>query len=119
MPERVRELLHKAAEPERETTAPTDVVDVKLRSVALVVIASACAVGLLYWAREVFIPIVLSVLISYALEPIVATLMRLRLPRVAAAAIVIMLFTGGLGYAGYALSDDAAAMVAASSSDNA
>ncbi|HTI42419.1 MAG TPA: AI-2E family transporter [Vicinamibacterales bacterium] len=113
MPERVRELLHKAAEPERETTAPTDVVDVKLRSVALVVIASACAVGLLYWAREVFIPIVLSVLISYALEPIVATLMRLRLPRVAAAAIVIMLFTGGLGYAGYALSDDAAAMVAA------
>jgi predicted PurR-regulated permease PerM len=113
MPERVRELLRKAAEPERETTAPTDVVDVKLRSVALVVIASACAVGLLYWAREVFIPIVLSVLISYALEPIVATLMRLRLPRVAAAAIVIMLFTGGLGYAGYALSDDAAAMVAA------
>jgi len=113
MPERVRELLRKAAEPERETTAPTDVVDVKLRSVALVVIASACAVGLLYWAREVFIPIVLSVLISYALEPIVATLMRVRLPRVAAAAIVIMLFTGGLGYAGYALSDDAAAMVAA------
>jgi predicted PurR-regulated permease PerM len=113
MPERVRELLRKAAEPERETTTPTDVVDVKLRSVALVVIASACAVGLLYWAREVFIPIVLSVLISYALEPIVATLMRLRLPRVAAAAIVIMLFTGGLGYAGYALSDDAAAMVAA------
>jgi len=113
MPEPVRELLRKPAEPERETTATHEVVDVKLRSVTLVVIAAACAVGLLYWAREVFIPIVLSVLLSYALEPLVAMLMRLRLPRVAAAAIVLLLFTGGLGYAGYALSDDATAMVAA------
>jgi predicted PurR-regulated permease PerM len=113
MSEPARDLLRPAAEPERETTASSDVVDVKLRSVTLVIIASACAVGLLYWAREIFIPIVLSVLISYALEPIVARVMRLRLPRVVSAAIVMLLFTGGLGYAGYAMSDDAVAMVAA------
>ena len=109
MPERVHELRRRVPEPEPETTAP---IDVKLRSVALVVIAAASAVGLLYWAREVFIPIVLSVLISYALEPIVELLIRARLPRVIAAAIVMLLFSGGLFSAGYALSDDAMAMVA-------
>ena len=110
MAERAHDLIRRAREPEPETTAP---IDVKLRSVALVVLASAAGIALLYWAREVFIPIVLSVLISYALEPAVVTLMRVRLPRVIAAAVVMLLFTGGLAYSGYALSDDAAVMVAA------
>ena len=110
MAERVHDLVRLAREPEQETTAP---IDVKLRSVALAVMASAAAIALLYWARQVFIPIVLSVLISYALEPIVATLIRVRLPRVVAAALVVALFTGGVLYTGYALSDDAVALVAA------
>ena len=110
MPKRIHELLRRIPEPEPETAAP---IDVKLRSVALVVIAAASAVALMYWARDVFIPIVLSVLISYALEPIVEMLIRARLSRVAAAALVMMLFTGGVFYAGYALWDDAMAMVAA------
>ena len=104
------ELLRRPREPEPETTAP---IDVKLRSVALVVIAAAAGIALLYWAREIFIPIVLSVLISYALEPIVALLIRAHLPRVLASAIVMILFTGGAVYTGYALSDDAMTMVAA------
>src|SRR5262245_1807140 len=110
MAERAHDLIRRAREPEPETTAP---IDVKLRSVTLVVVATAAGIALLHWAREVFIPIVLSVLISYALEPVVVKLMRVRLPRVAAAALVMLLFTGGLAYTGYALSDDAAAMVAA------
>jgi predicted PurR-regulated permease PerM len=110
MAERAHDLTRLARDAEPETTAP---IDVKLRSVALVVIASAAATALLYWAREVFIPIVLSVLISYALEPIVMLFMRLRLPRVIAAALVMTVFTGGVLYGGYALSDDATAMVAA------
>src|SRR5512139_2909016 len=56
MAERAHDLIQRAREPEPETTAP---IDVKLRSVALVVIASAAAIALLFWAREVFIPIVL------------------------------------------------------------
>jgi len=110
MPDRVHELKRRAPDPIPETTAP---IDVKLRSVALVVIATASAIALLDWAREVFIPIVLSVLISYALEPIVARLVRMHLPRALAAAVVIIVFTGGVLYSGYALSDDAMAMVAA------
>src|SRR4029453_6026845 len=92
MAEQAHALIRRAREPEPETTAP---IDVKLRSVALVVMASAAAIALLYWAREVFIPIVLSVLISYALEPVVVTFMRLRVPRVISAAVVMLLFTGG------------------------
>src|SRR5436190_23242916 len=103
MAERVHELIRRAREPEPETTAP---IDVKLRSVALVVIAAASAIALLYWAREVFIPIVLSVLISYALQPVVTLLMRAYLPRVLAAALVMVVFTGGVFYSGYALWDD-------------
>src|SRR5258705_13848585 len=108
MPERAHERLRRIPEPERQTTAP---IDVKLRSVALVVIAATSAVALLYWAREVFIPIVLSVLIAYALEPLVAALIRLHLPRVIASALVIITLTGAVVYTGYAVSDDAIAMV--------
>jgi predicted PurR-regulated permease PerM len=60
----------------------------------------------------VFIPIVLSILISYSLEPIVVLLMRTKLPRTAAAALVVALLASSLGYTVYALSDDAAAVVA-------
>ena len=60
MAERAQNLIRDTREPEPQTTAP---IDVKMRSIALSVIASAAGVALLYWAREVFIPIVLSVLI--------------------------------------------------------
>lgn len=97
--------------PPRETDTTT-AAEVNVRSVALTVVAFGAGMGLLYWAREVFIPIILSVLISYALEPIVRMLMRVRLPRVLASAVVMVLLTGLVGYGGYALSDDASAIVA-------
>ena len=86
--------------------------DVSVRSVALTVIAVAATMYLLHWAREAFIPIVLSILISYALEPIVSLLTRIHLHRVLAAGLVVMMTGGALGYGVYALSDDAAAIVA-------
>jgi predicted PurR-regulated permease PerM len=85
---------------------------VSIRSAALTVIAAAAAMYTLNWAQEVFIPIVLSVLVSYALEPVVLWFMRLKMPRLLASALAVTMLTGSLGYAGYALSDDAAAIVA-------
>ena len=96
--------------PEHDTTSGTDS---DLRSVALFVIAGSAAMAVLYWAQGVFIPIVLSVLISYALAPVVRGLTRIRLPRVVASAAVVATLTGLLGYAAYTLSDDASAIVAA------
>jgi predicted PurR-regulated permease PerM len=85
---------------------------VGVRSVALTVLALAAAMVILWWAQEVFIPIVLSVLISYALEPLVLWLGRVRVPRAAAAALVVGGLSAGMVYTGWALSDDAAAIVA-------
>jgi predicted PurR-regulated permease PerM len=87
-------------------------IDVNVRSIALVIVAFAAAMFVLQWASEVFIPIVLSILISYALEPIVLGLIRLRQNRMVASAAVVATLTGTLGYAGYALSDDATAIIA-------
>jgi len=52
-------------------------------------------------------------LISYALEPMVRAMTRIRVPRGAAAALVVATLTGVIGYTAYALSDDASAIVAA------
>jgi predicted PurR-regulated permease PerM len=87
-------------------------VDLNARSIALFVLAASAAMAVLHWAQAVFIPIVLSILISYALDPIVRAIMRTRIPRAAASFLVVATLTGVFGYTGYALSDDATAVVA-------
>jgi predicted PurR-regulated permease PerM len=86
-------------------------IDVSVRSIALTIIAGTAAMYVLQWAQEVFIPIVLSLLISYALEPPVLWLMRVRLPRIVASGVVVMIMAGALGYGAYTLSDEATAIV--------
>ena len=93
----------------RDDTVP---VAVNVRSAALTVIALGAAMAVLWWAQEVFIPIVLSVLISYALDPLVHGLEKIRIPRSAAAALVVGSLAFGMGYTVWTLSDDAAAVVA-------
>ncbi|HEX5107501.1 MAG TPA: AI-2E family transporter [Vicinamibacterales bacterium] len=84
---------------------------VNVRSIALTIIAAASTMYILHWAQEVFIPIVLSILISYALEPVVLWLMRGRFPRTLASAVVVGSLAAGTAFGGYALADDAAAIV--------
>lgn len=71
---------------------------VDARSAALTVLAVLGSILVLQYAQAMIIPIVLGVLISYALEPMVASLTRWRLPRPLAAAIVVIAVTsmGGL-----------------------
>jgi predicted PurR-regulated permease PerM len=95
-----------------DTTNERIGMDMSIRSVALTIIACAAVMWVLNWAQEVFIPIVLSVLVSYALEPIVAWMIGIRIPRALAAALVVALLTGSIGYGVYAMSDDASAVVA-------
>jgi predicted PurR-regulated permease PerM len=78
----------------------------------VVIIASASLMYLLQWASQVFIPIVLSILISYALEPMVRRMMWLRIPRMVASAVVVLALAGSVGYSAYTLSDDVTALVA-------
>ena len=110
MAQPARDLITHESHRERPHAPP---VDVSVRSIALTIIAVTAAMYLLYWAQEVFIPIVLSVLISYALEPPVLWLIRLKVPRLIASGVVVALLAGSLGYGVYSLSDDATAIVAA------
>jgi predicted PurR-regulated permease PerM len=86
--------------------APIDV-----RSVALSVMAVLAAVLVLQYARSVFIPIVLGILVSYTLDPIVAWLQLGRVPRSIGAAVAVTLLVGSLGLGVYTLSDQAMAIV--------
>jgi predicted PurR-regulated permease PerM len=80
--------------------SPTDI-----RSVALTILATIAVVLMLQYTQSVLIPIVLGILIAYALEPFVSWLTRAKVPRTVGAAIVLILSVGIIGGAVYSLSD--------------
>jgi predicted PurR-regulated permease PerM len=82
-------------------------------TMALWMVAVVVAVIFLRTAKGLLIPIALAVLISYALEPVVAWLERHRIPRMAGAALVMVTLLGAAGAGGYALRDDATELVQA------
>ena len=98
MTERVRELVPPPSTPPEKPAVRTDI---NVRSVALTVLSVAATMYVLNWAQEIFIPVVLSILISYALEPVVAAFTRARIPRTAAAGLVVVLGVGLMGYGAY------------------
>jgi predicted PurR-regulated permease PerM len=80
-------------------------------SLALTVLAGIALVSALYLARAFFVPLLIGILASYALRPVVDWLEAHYVPRPAGAALVLLVLVGGLSWVGYALSDDAAAMI--------
>ena len=54
---------------------------VDVRSVSLSIIAALASIFALQYAQPVLIPVVLGVLLSYAMSPIVTSFARLHLPR--------------------------------------
>ena len=66
---------------------------------------------MLQYAESVLIPVVLGVLLSYALSPMVASLARLHVPRAIGAALAVMMLVGTIGVGVYTLSDEAVAIV--------
>jgi predicted PurR-regulated permease PerM len=84
---------------------------VDVRSLSLALLAAIACAFALRTASAVFIPLLLGLLISYALSPIVDRMQRLRLPRAIGAALLLAGIGGGLGWTGWALSDEAASLV--------
>ncbi len=59
------------------------------------VLAICAVIGVLHFARPVLLPVILSVFLFYALDPLVDWLQRLRVPRGLGAVLVVSLALGG------------------------
>jgi predicted PurR-regulated permease PerM len=77
------------------------------------IVAAVAVLFFLRMASTLLIPIALAVLISYALEPLVAWLERHHVPRLAGAAVVLVLLLGAAAGGIYTLRDDAMQVVEA------
>src|SRR5450830_1795811 len=70
---------------------------VNARGVALGIIATVCFVFALQWAQKFLIPVVFAIFIAYTLNPLVAWLEKIRVPRIAGAtAITALILFGSL-----------------------
>jgi len=97
-----------AETPEQQPTvhAPVDI-----RSAALSIMAVLALILVLQYAQPMLIPIVLSILISYALDPVVTRLERLRIPRPLGAGVLLLLFVGAGAVFVYELRFEAQAII--------
>jgi predicted PurR-regulated permease PerM len=90
---------------------PTTVRPTAVANSALFVLVGLAIVLALKYLAAVFIPIVLALLISYALEPVVAFAVRRHVPRALAAALLLLTLALGGGWYLYGLRDQATAMI--------
>ena len=84
---------------------------VDVRNASLIVLAILAGLYTLHWAAAVFIPLLLGLMLSYALTPLVDRLQRWHLPRALGAALLMVGLCGGLGAVAYSLSDDASSLI--------
>jgi predicted PurR-regulated permease PerM len=92
--------------------APPGRTPVSILSVSLSVVAVLAVGFALHWAAEILIPLVISILVSYALTPIVNWMQSRKIPRAIGAAVLLLGLAGGVGYLSFTLRDDAAAVIA-------
>lgn len=84
---------------------------VDVRSISQVLLATLASIFMLRWAADVFIPVMVGVLFSYALSPVVNWLHVRRIPRAVSAAMLIIGIAAGVGATVYSLADDANKLV--------
>jgi len=70
---------------------------------ALSIIAAGVVIGILYWARPVFITSLAAVIIAFLLEPVVVLLTRIRLPRPLASLVVCAIAVTAVYFIGMAI----------------
>ena len=76
-------------DPGTTAIAPPQMLVGSRNNLALTLLAVFGAVLMLQWASAVFVPLMLGLTLSYALNPAVTRLQRLHLPRAAGAALVL------------------------------
>jgi len=86
---------------------------VDVRNLSLVVLAILASLFVLQWAKAVLIPVMLSVLFSYALSPLVNWLELKRVPRGLSSALLLLAILGAIGSTGYSLRQETGQLVEA------
>jgi predicted PurR-regulated permease PerM len=99
-------------EPPQDEVVEEPVPSISVRSVTLTVIAGTLLIATLWWAQSVLIPVVLSILISYALDPLHRSVISLGLSRGISAALVLLFVTGLVAGSAFALRRQASDFVA-------
>ena len=94
-----------------DQTGATPRAPVNLRSASLLVIAVLLGLAALHLASAVFVPLVMGVMFSYALAPLVDRMVRLHVPRVLAAAILLLGLVGAVGSITYSLGDETVELI--------
>lgn len=84
---------------------------VDISSASLAVLAILAIIVALSLAKAVLIPLMLAVMISYALSGPVNLMQKWRIPRAVGAAVLLLVIVGGAGSAVYSLSDEAAELI--------
>ncbi len=90
-----------------EASLPAGPAAVPVRNIPMMIVAVAATLYLLHWAAPVLIPVMLGVLISYALSPLVNALEKVHLHRAMGSALVMAMLIGGTTWLAYSLRDEA------------
>jgi predicted PurR-regulated permease PerM len=77
---------------------------IDVRGSALTVLMTVACIFAVQWARPVLVPLLLGILISYALEPMVYRVSQWGIPRGVAAPLIFVTTLGAIGGLGWALS---------------
>jgi predicted PurR-regulated permease PerM len=81
------------------------------RNLPLILLVIFAAIFILDWAQAVFIPLVLGLIVSYALGPVVDRLERHAIPRGLSAAVLLIAIVAGAGAAALSLRDEAIKLI--------
>jgi predicted PurR-regulated permease PerM len=81
------------------------------RRPAIRLVPALLVIGALWWGQVLLIPLVLSVLMSYALEPFVSRLVSVRIPRPLAVLVLLSTLLSVVGFGIYSLRVEAVAFV--------
>jgi predicted PurR-regulated permease PerM len=84
---------------------------VDVYSFSLALLAVLAVIFVLHWAAAIFIPLMLGVMISYALSPLVNRMHKWRIPRAIGAGVLLLSIVGATGSLVYSLSDDATRLI--------
>ena len=81
------------------------------RNVPLILLATFAAIFILDWAQPVLVPLVLALIVSYALSPVVDRLEKFAIPRALSAAVLLLTIVGGMGATAVSLQDEAVSLI--------